>query len=246
MEKPPLERVTRTEDITRVLRDEVLRGQYRAGERLPSERDLAARFKTTRGVVRVALKKLEQLGVADVQAGGARVVPIEEASLDVVGHLLDLEDPPDPDLVDQVLEVAGALMAATARIAVERGDPEHLGRARELIERIHEPELEATERFELASQLSHVFMDASDNFVLNIIRRGLRTQIFGRLHNAEWSTQPSPVNAAQLAKELSRAIEQRDPAAASEAVHMLWRGLRASLRRSLEAARGEPTAGAAR
>ena len=66
---------TRTEDITRELRDEVLRGQYRPGERLPSERDLAARFGTTRDVARIALKKLEQLGVAAVEPGGARVQP---------------------------------------------------------------------------------------------------------------------------------------------------------------------------
>ena len=105
---------TRTEEVMSVLRREVLEGQYRPGERLPSERDLAARFQTTRGIVRVALKKLEQLGIADVQPGGARVVPVEQASLDVVGHLLALQDPPDPDLVDQVLEVAGALVAASA------------------------------------------------------------------------------------------------------------------------------------
>ena len=91
---------TRTDDVTDVLRTEVLRGQYRPGERLPSERDLAVRFKTTRGVVRVALKRLEQLGIADVQPGGARVVAVHEASLDVVGHLLDLESPPQPELVE--------------------------------------------------------------------------------------------------------------------------------------------------
>jgi GntR family transcriptional repressor for pyruvate dehydrogenase complex len=232
--------------VTRELREEVLRGQYRPGERLPSERDLAARFKTTRGVVRVALKKLEQLGIADVKPGGARVVAVQEASLDVVGHLLDLEDPPNPDLVDQVLEVAGALMAAAARIAVERGEAAHLDRVRELIQRLRESELDEEARFEVAHELFHTFMDASDNLVLHIIRRGLRTQIFGRLLNATWHARPDAADLERMYLELDRVIRERDPAAASEAVHSLWRGLRERVRRSLEAARATHGAAAAR
>ena len=37
---------TRTEDVFSTLRHEVLTGQYRPGERLPSERELALRFET--------------------------------------------------------------------------------------------------------------------------------------------------------------------------------------------------------
>ncbi|MEE8557405.1 MAG: GntR family transcriptional regulator [Myxococcota bacterium] len=228
---------TRTEEVMSVLRREVLEGQYRPGERLPSERDLAARFQTTRGIVRVALKKLEQLGIADVQPGGARVVPVEQASLDVVGHLLALQDPPDPDLVDQVLEVAGALVAASARIAVERGDPAQLERARELIHRIQEPELGEDARLALADELGHLFMNASNNLVLHLVRRGLRTQVFRRLY--PWRASPELAQVDHLAKELDRAIDQRDPARASEAVHSLWLGMRHSVRSSLEAARSE-------
>ena len=234
-----MQRATRTEEITRVLREEVLRGQYRPGERLPSERDLAARFETTRGVVRVALKKLEQLGIADVQPGGTRVVPVREASLDVVGHLLDLQSPPDPDLVDQVLEVLEVLRAATARIAVERGDQAKLDRARALIRSLHAPDLDDDERFALMNELGQVFLDATDNVVLDIVRRGLRTQILERLRDAPWRPRPELGRTEQLAKQLERAIELRDAMAASEAVRMLQRELRATVRRSLEEARAE-------
>lgn len=232
-----MERRTRTDDVMQVLRDEVLSGQYRPGERLPSERDLAERFGTTRGVVRVALKKLEQLGVADVQPGGTRVVPVEEASLDVVGYLLDLESPPDPDLVDQVLEVVGALMAATARIAVERGEVSHLERARELVERLGESGLSDETHLEIANELRQVFMDASDNVVLQIVRRGLRTQVFEHLADVHWHVRSDAAYVERMAKELAGAIDDRDPARASEAVHSLWRSLRKGVRRSLIAAR---------
>jgi DNA-binding FadR family transcriptional regulator len=54
------------EEIADSLTRDILVGQYRTGERLPSERDLAARFDANRGAVREAMKKLEQLGIACV------------------------------------------------------------------------------------------------------------------------------------------------------------------------------------
>ena len=72
-----------------MLRDEILRGQYRPTERLPSERDLVIRFETSRGTIREAFKNLEQLGVIAIQPGGARVVPIEDCTLAILGPLLD-------------------------------------------------------------------------------------------------------------------------------------------------------------
>ena len=158
----------------------------------------------------------------------------------MVGHLLDLENPPDPELVDQTLEVGEALAAATTRIAVERGDSKQLERARELIKRLGDSELSSDERLEISHELGQVFMDASDNLVLHLVRRGLRTQVFERLRHLH--AQPEVASVERLAKDLSRAIEQRDPAQASEAVHSLWRSLRESVRRSLEAARADGNA----
>ena len=106
---------SRAEEISAILRDEILCGQYRPGEHLPSERDLALRFATNRGAVRESLKKLEQLGIAAIKPGGVRVVPVEDASLSILGPLLDLEAVPNARLVDQVLEVLGALIAQSAR-----------------------------------------------------------------------------------------------------------------------------------
>jgi len=122
------------------LRDDILRGQYRCGERLPSERDLAERFGVHRSTVREAFKRLEQLGVATIQPGGARVAPLEDASLDIVEHLLALDDPPDPEILDQALEaeasgnmilrlmsrgLRGQWKRSTGAFRLIRGTPKH-------------------------------------------------------------------------------------------------------------------------
>ena len=132
--------LTRTEEITRTLRDDILRGQYRAGERVPSERDLAVRFATSRGTVREALKKLEQLGIASIQPGGARVIPVQECTLDVLGPLLELNEIPDAALMEQVLGVGTLLVGYAAETAVERGDPAALARGEAIIDEIRATE----------------------------------------------------------------------------------------------------------
>mgnify|MGYP003691021059 CR=1 FL=1 len=77
----------RAQDIAEHLRDEILLGQYRQGERLPSERDLAARFQVNRGAIREAIKILAQLGIVKVQPGGVRILGIHDASPVSYTHL---------------------------------------------------------------------------------------------------------------------------------------------------------------
>ena len=93
---------------------DILDGSYRVGERLPSERDLAARFQANRGAVREAMKTLQQIGLADIQPGGARVQRRDQASLDVIGHILGRGDLPDREVVDQILVVINNLLILAA------------------------------------------------------------------------------------------------------------------------------------
>ena len=106
------------ERVAQALRQDILTGRYRAGDRLPSERELVERLGVNRGAVREGLRELSQLGLVEVGPGGARAGRLEDASLDVVGYLLDLHEVPDALLVDQVLEVHAHLFSSCVRIIV--------------------------------------------------------------------------------------------------------------------------------
>ncbi len=169
---------TRHESIADELTDEILRGRYRPGDRLPSERELAARYGVNRGTVREAIKKLEQLGLAHVLPGGARVLPLEEASLDVIGPLLALNELPDAQLVEQMLTVMSALMKVAAQQAMHRASDEQIDTARALIARLRDKRLGPDERIQIRHELGRQFMTMSGNLVLMLIARALRMQIF--------------------------------------------------------------------
>ncbi|MBW2231191.1 MAG: FadR family transcriptional regulator [Deltaproteobacteria bacterium] len=230
----------RNEIIAATLRDEILRGRFREGERLPSERDLADRFEAHRGTVREALKKLEQLGLAEIRPGGARVCPIQNASLDVVEHLLALEDPPDPHIVDEVLEVFSGLFAHAARLGVERADEAQRARARTLIDRMLDDALDAKARHETMHQLSDLFVEASGNSVLSLVRRGVKTHFLERLEDHEGLLTPEAPKRKPALRRLADALEARDGSEAADAILELAAFLRQHAVAVLEAARAEP------
>jgi GntR family transcriptional repressor for pyruvate dehydrogenase complex len=240
-----MQSTSRSAAIAAELRDDILRGQYRCGERLPSERDLAERFAVHRSAVREALKRLETLGLASIQPGGARVAPIEEASLDVVEHLLDLEDPPNPKTVGEVLEVMSGLFMTSARFAAERATDEQRREIRELLSTIEEAE-SPDEQMLLMQNVVDLFVDAADNLVLKLVRRGLRTRFLERLESHGVPAPPPDWPRTPNFRELARAIEARDGAAASEAVFELSVAIRQHALEIIEAERIRRQAGSAR
>jgi DNA-binding FadR family transcriptional regulator len=198
------------EEIAESLTRDILVGQYRTGERLPSERDLAVRFEANRGAVREAMKKLEQLGLATVQPGGARVVPLHEASLDVIGHLLALGELPDEDLVDQILQVMESLITLAAESAVRRASDEEMAliraRVRPLLRTDHDRTSHALARFELMGAI----MEASGNLVCRLIARSLLLQFVPRMAPLEGYVQLDLDAHREYARRLDIALEKRD------------------------------------
>ena len=164
------------EDITATLRDEILRGQYRPGERLPSERELAVRFEANRGAIRESLKKLEQLGIASINPGGVRVIPTEDATLSILGPLLDLHDEPDLELAMHLLEVLGSLMSMSARTAVERANNDEIQELLTISTGMIDTQKRDADNQESWKCIGRAFARINNNLVLRLIFNGLRAQ----------------------------------------------------------------------
>jgi DNA-binding FadR family transcriptional regulator len=174
---------SKAEEIIAVLRTEILRGQYRPGERLPSERDLAARFESNRGAIREAIKKLEQLGIVAVAPGGVRVLPVEEATLEVLGYLLDLGEIQKPELIGQVLDVLAVMTSLSARSAVVEASDEDITDMVQLVDQLIQTIGDKERHTEIWIQFSQKMMSIHRNLVLRLVGNGLRTQFLSSTMN---------------------------------------------------------------
>jgi DNA-binding FadR family transcriptional regulator len=187
-----------------------------------------------RSTVRAAFKRLEQLGIADIRQGGARVSPIEEASLDVVEHLLALETPPNPELVDQTLETLSGFLAMAARIGTQRANEEQRAAMVSLLTQMIEAPDAEERRSELFRELGQSFVDASGNLVLTLVHHGLRTRYSDYvLPDDNRVPVPLALIEAPLLR-LKQAITSQDGANASEALLELTHTIRMHIRERLE------------
>jgi len=117
----------------------ILGGHLAVGDRLPSERQLAARFGVSRPTVREALGVLEARGLVVTRKGSGTFVAGREAPDE------GAEGPPDDSPVD-LMETRLVLEVAVARLAGRRArlDREGMEQVRvsvEALERIADPEL---------------------------------------------------------------------------------------------------------
>jgi len=220
------------DELAGELRAEILRGRYRPGDRLPSERELAARFDVNRLCGREALQQLERLGLVEIKMGGARVAALHDASPDVIAHLFDLGDALDAALVEQWLDVGELLFTGAVRFALERASDAEIARARELLRALSQGGEDAS-YFATLDELGDLIFTGSRNLVLRLIRNGLRANVLPRLQGKRARLRPVRAELAELVRAIDDAVAARDPERAQEAVRMLLRANRERILKSL-------------
>ena len=195
---------------------DILDGSYRVGERLPSERDLAARFQANRGAVREAMKTLQQIGLADIQPGGARVQRRDQASLDVIGHILGRGDLPDREVVDQILVVINNLLILAAEQAIKVASDEEMEAICEATRPLYKQQLDHVEHGLARINLLQTVMQTSKNLPLQLIAKSLFEQFAPNMEPlADYVHIDNPTY-AECAKRLDSALKARDLVAVRE------------------------------
>lgn len=224
---------SKAEEIIAVLRTEILQGQYRAGERLPSERDLAARFSSNRGAIRESIKKLEQLGIVSVMPGGVRVLPVEDATLDVLGHLLELGKLNRPLLIGQMLDVLGSMTSLSARSAVLEASDEQLEKMVSIVNRLINAVEQHEESHHAWMELSETMMSVHQNLVLRLVNNGLRTQFLDSLMDLGFEPEFDFVGLQRELTHLRDAMQTRDIRRVPEAIIQHFRIIKTGLLESI-------------
>ncbi|MCG3172607.1 MAG: Fatty acid metabolism regulator protein [Myxococcota bacterium] len=116
----------------------ILRDQWKAGEHLPPERELAEQLNTNRGTLREALRKLEALRVIEARRGSGITVRDyrSEANMDILPYFLRA-GAPGADmrvLVEEMIRTRRTLMREILRIAAQYSPPGALSGARQAFE----------------------------------------------------------------------------------------------------------------
>lgn len=199
--------------------DAILSGRYTPGERLPTQRALAADLEVNIASVREAVKRLEQLRLVDVRHGDAmRVTDWRRAGgLEALALLGSVDAP----TVRSLFEARRLLLAEAARLAAARRSDEQ---ASELAELAAAVESAADGETALLADWRFVagVVEAAGNLVFQLIMNSVRELYLPRIaafaplvaRRAEW---------AALYRETAEAIGDGDGDAAAAAIAQLAR-----------------------
>jgi GntR family transcriptional regulator, transcriptional repressor for pyruvate dehydrogenase complex len=165
------ERVRRPrEQVEHQIRTAILSGDFKAGERLPSEAELAKSFGVSRSTVREALHALKTSGLITTTpgaTGGSFVEGVDHHSLaERFGEALDNVVQLGTLSYTEVADVRRLLEIPSARLAAENRRAEHLDQLRDVIEKektvaVSDPEVPA-----LNASFHRTLADASGNRML--------------------------------------------------------------------------------
>jgi GntR family transcriptional regulator, transcriptional repressor for pyruvate dehydrogenase complex len=172
---PSIRRSLVSDQVFRGLCEEILSGVYEPGEKLPTQRALAADLGVNMASIREAVKRLEQLRLVEVRHGDAMRVRDwrSEGGLDVIAHLLFRAGGLDRDMLASVLEARRLMLAEAAGLAAERRTAAQAQRLQELAERIAAaPDAAAAQAIDW--ELMAVLVEASGNLVLRLIMNSIR------------------------------------------------------------------------
>jgi DNA-binding FadR family transcriptional regulator len=117
----PIERPRLSDTIYGHLLDEIMAGHFSAGDRLPTENQLAQRFSVSRPVVREALQRLQTDGVVIARQGSGTYVQRSPSQ-----RVAELTSQVSLHEVLQVMELRMALEELAARLAARNRTDEQL------------------------------------------------------------------------------------------------------------------------
>lgn len=127
-----IHRSTLANMISAQLRDMILNGELKAGERLPGHRDLARMFGVSVTSVREAISALISAGILETQAGYgtfvSRIPQLDAAFSTWLGVASN-----DEKEMRELIEARGVLERTIARLAAMRATSEQIQRLREVV-----------------------------------------------------------------------------------------------------------------
>lgn len=78
------------QDVVEQIQEAIIGGKLKAGDHLPSERELKEQFNVSRGTLRESLRILEQKGLIEIRTGALGGAIVKEISVDQVSESLTL------------------------------------------------------------------------------------------------------------------------------------------------------------
>jgi len=164
----------RKSEIIRILELRILAGEFAAGQKLPSERELADEYGVSRPVIREGLSGLVERGLVDIQAG--RGTFVREVAVDELSHSLNRAAARTGITTRHLVEARLMVEVTAARYAAAAPQRPMEGLDEVLLR--HEEAQSLVDRASTDLQFHEAVAAASGNPVIALMFGSIRAQVY--------------------------------------------------------------------
>ena len=212
------------EEITDQVKDAILDGHLKPGERLPAERDLCEMFGVGRPTVREALRVLDNMGLIEIGPGvkGSTVKDVDitqymDAVRENFSHLIKVNE----ETIQDLWEVRKYIELGISLTAARKAGRQDLIKLRECIQRMEACGNDTRTYFPIAVEFHKYMAKATQNKIFYILW-GMFQDILlkGYMPNLESLFPQGPSRLLESNKVLLTAIESGDPDKIKDAMEL--------------------------
>lgn len=142
-----VEYATPRKPVTQIVADEIMAwiksGRYKAGDSLPPEGELARQFGVSKPSVRESLRQLSAVGAVEITHG--RPPSVKAVDSAPLVNFFDLAVTPEPQVLQEAIELRRALEVQSVLLATERATEEDIAVLEEIVANLerHKANIEA-------------------------------------------------------------------------------------------------------
>lgn len=209
------------EQVISYIQENIEKGNFVIGEKLPTERSLAEKLNVSRGTLRDAFRVLESRGVIETRAGAGRILikPVHPTASDEETILQELKK----SEIMELLEARELLEVGMCRLICVRITDEEIQEIEDLlIRQKDENDFDSSTYFHLA------LAAACDNHVLENYFK-LNLHLIKEVRDQNFTNRKHQLQAYEEHLELLQAIKQRDVLKSEQVVHRHFENMRKRL-----------------
>jgi len=203
------------EEVVNQIRDLLREGSYKAGDQLPSERELAETFKVSRTSVREALRALEAQRLIESRTGAGNFIaelPVESLVAPLASLLLE-----EKDALADIFEMRKLIEPRIASLAAERATKADIELMKNILDKQRDAVARGETGVEADAELHYAIARATQNHALEKLVTGLMDVLS---HSREESLQTQDRRKASIEshRKILAAIAVHNKAKAREAM----------------------------
>lgn len=208
-----IQRMSITDSVVADIKEMIMSGEYKIGEKLPTEMKLCDQMGVSRTCVREAIRVLQAVGYVEIRPGKGAFVADYQKSTDNSSLWYDVEGVKFYDF----MEVRMAIETLSVRLAVERATDKQIRELRE----IHTSFVEATEKRDMLKMimLDELFHTKIITFTNNQLLININKQLLERFRiyrGDSFTNKMVYKNAVEPHERILLCFEMRNPSSAVE------------------------------